>query len=72
MAEFGNAWKTGITCDDDVASTGMAVDACVLATHYKEYASGACAVLKSGNDCFLIIFQCNKSTFYSKLCWQHF
>ena len=44
VAEFGNSWKTGVTCDDDIANTGMAVDACVLATHYQEYATGVCEV----------------------------
>ena len=47
VSTFGRSWKTGINCEENV-STGMAVDACVLATGYQKHATEVCSVLKSG------------------------
>ncbi|XP_076800960.1 uncharacterized protein LOC143445613 isoform X3 [Clavelina lepadiformis] len=44
--EFGNSWKTNVKCSANEAATGVAVDACVIATEYATRAEELCAKLK--------------------------
>uniref|UniRef100_H2ZP84 VWFD domain-containing protein n=1 Tax=Ciona savignyi TaxID=51511 RepID=H2ZP84_CIOSA len=46
VAEFGNSWKTDISCSSNQVSTGISVDACVIATSYLTHANVMCSVLK--------------------------
>uniref|UniRef100_H2ZP85 VWFD domain-containing protein n=1 Tax=Ciona savignyi TaxID=51511 RepID=H2ZP85_CIOSA len=48
VAEFGNSWKTDISCSSNQVSTGISVDACVIATSYLTHANVMCSVLKLG------------------------
>lgn len=47
-AEFGNAWKTNVACQQDTATTGVSVDACTLSSRYASEAKVTCSGLKRG------------------------
>ena len=48
-AKFGNAWKSGTTCEANELTAGIAIDACLESTQYAALAYIVCQRLKGGD-----------------------